>query len=90
VVAHQQHGPLLGDVLEAAHVGAEVQAREHPQAGKRLADVVGVALVEVRGGHAPLRLLGDRADHAGDHLGERGGSLDRAAGSAAVRGAVRG
>ena len=47
VVADQQHRALLGDVLEAANVGAEVEAREHPEAGQRLADVVGVALVEV-------------------------------------------
>ena len=40
-------GPLGRDPVEPAHVGAEVEAREHPQARKRLADVVGVALVEV-------------------------------------------
>ena len=48
-------------LLEAAHLGAEVEARQHPQAGQRLADVVRVALVEVGLRHAPLRLLGDRA-----------------------------
>ena len=64
VVADQQHRALLGDAVEAAHLGAEVEAGEHPQPRQRLADVVGVALVEVGGGHAPLGLLGDRGEGA--------------------------
>ena len=59
-------GPSLGDVLQAAHVGPEVQAREQPQAGQRLADVVRVALVEVGRRHARLRLRGHRSDGAPD------------------------
>ena len=42
-------GPRLGDVPQAAHLAAEVQRRQQPQAGQLLADVVGVALVEVGG-----------------------------------------
>ena len=57
VVAHEQHRALLGDVLEAANLGAEVEARQHPQPRQRLADVVGIALVEVGRRHAPLGLL---------------------------------
>ena len=59
VVADQQHRALGGDVLEPAHVGAEVDAGEHPEAGQVLADVVGVALVEVgrRDAPAPARSL---------------------------------
>ena len=47
VVADQQHRPLRGDPLQSAHVGAEVEGGEHPEAGQLLADVVGVAIVEV-------------------------------------------
>ena len=71
VVPHQQHRPLLRDVLQAAHLGPEVEAREHPEAGERLADVVGVALVEVGARHAALGLLGHRGDQPAGHLGER-------------------
>ena len=49
-------GPFRGDALEAAHLGAEVEAREQPQPGQRLADVVGVALVEVGLGDAHCAL----------------------------------
>src|SRR6185503_19872861 len=59
-----------GNPVEPAHFGAEVEAREHPQARKRLADVVGVAVVEV--GLRDAR-LGERADQAGDERAE----LDR-------------
>ncbi len=48
----QQHRPLLGDVPQAADLAAEVQAGEQPQARERLADVVGIALVEVGRRHA--------------------------------------
>ena len=78
VVAHQQHRALLRDVLEPAHVGAEVEARQHPEAGQRLADVVGVALVEVRSRHAPLSLLGHRGDQPARHLRERRRGAHRA------------
>ena len=56
VVADEQDRALRRDVVEAAHVGAEVEAREQPQPRQRLADVVGVALVEVGGRDARLRL----------------------------------
>ena len=59
VVAHEQHRALGRDAVEPAHVGAEVEAREHPEARERLADVVGVALVEV--GLRDAR-LGERGD----------------------------
>ena len=59
VVAHEQRRALGGDAVEPAHLGAEVVAREHPQAGQGLADVVGVALVEVGFRDARLRERGD-------------------------------
>ncbi len=74
VVAHHQHRALGRDALEAAHLAAEPEAREQPQAGQRLADVVGIALVEVGLGHAQLRLAGDGAEGAAD---QRGGARRR-------------
>jgi hypothetical protein len=62
VVSHEQHGALLRNVLEAAHVRPEVEARKHPEPGQPLADVVGIAFVEVGAGDPALRLLRDRAD----------------------------
>ena len=47
-------GPVLGDVAQPADLAAEVEAREQPQAREVLADVVGVALVEVGGGDPRL------------------------------------
>ena len=49
VVADQQHAALLGDVAQPAHLAAEVQRAQQPQARQALADVVRVALVEVGG-----------------------------------------
>ena len=56
VVADQQHRPLGRDPLQPAHVGAEVEGGEHPEPRQLLAQVVGVALVQVRHGDA----VGDR------------------------------
>ncbi|MBJ7608082.1 MAG: hypothetical protein JF887_01445 [Candidatus Dormibacteraeota bacterium] len=56
VVADQQHRTVLGDVLHAADVGAQVQAGEHPEKGQLVADVVGIALIEVGPGDAPADL----------------------------------
>ena len=49
VVADEQHRPVLGDVAQAPDLAAEVQAGQQPQPRQLLADVVGVALVEVGG-----------------------------------------
>jgi hypothetical protein len=68
VVAHEQHRPLLGDVAQAANLAAEVEARKQPQARQRLADVVGIALVEVGRRHAAHDLGRERPGQA---LGER-------------------
>ena len=69
VVAHQQHRALGRDALEAAHLAAEPEAGEQPQAGQRLADVVGIALVEVGLGHPRLDLARDGAHRAADQRG---------------------
>jgi hypothetical protein len=53
VVADEQHRALFRDVAQAADLAAEPEAREQPHARKGLADVVGVALVEVGGRDAP-------------------------------------
>ena len=59
VVADEQNRPVGRNPFEAADVGTEIQRRQQPQAGKLLADVVGVALIEVclgnAGGHLVLR-----------------------------------
>ena len=81
VVADQQDRPLLGDVAQPADLAAEVQARQQPQRGQALADVVGVALVEVGGGDAP-------GDLAGDSARARSGRPRSPPAGAAVRGGV--
>ena len=68
VVADQQHGALGWDVLEALDLGPEVEAREQPHPRQRVADVVGVALVEVRLRDAALDLLREGAAQDGDEV----------------------
>ncbi len=65
VVADEQDAALLGDVAQPAHLAAEVQRGQQPQPRQALADVVGVALVEV-GGRDPARPTRPltRAEHA--------------------------
>ena len=57
VVADQQNRALGGDPVEPADVGAEVQRREQPVARQLIADVVGVALIEVGLGNSGEDLL---------------------------------
>ncbi len=49
VVADQQHRPLLGHVAEVADLGRGTRASTQPRERQVLADVVGVAVVEVGG-----------------------------------------
>ncbi len=72
VVAHEEHRARGGDPVEVAHLGAEPDAREQPQAGQRLADVVGVALVEIGARHARLGLASHRARRPADQAREIG------------------
>ena len=55
VVADEQHRPLVGDVAQAADLAAVPEAGEQPHQRQVLADVVGVALVEVGARDPPLR-----------------------------------
>ena len=71
MVADEQHGSLARDVVQAADVGAEVEAGQRPQSRQRLADVVGVALVEVGGGDEAADPLRDRADGGGHEPADR-------------------
>ncbi len=57
-------GPSAGMLCRPADVGAEVEAREQPQPGSCLADVVGVALVEVGLGDPRLRHCATAASSA--------------------------
>ena len=73
VVAHQQDRSVVGDVAQAPDLAAEVEAGQQPHPWQRLADVVGVARVEVGGRDALLDLGGQAAqlgdsDHAGSVL----------------------
>ena len=77
-------GPFLGHVAEAADLAAEPEARQQPQARQRLADVVGVALVEVGGGDAAGDEALERAEAAA------GVALARDAGDVWVAVAVAG
>ena len=65
VVAHQEHGAGLGNVAEPPDLAAEPQAGQQPEPRQALADVVGIALVEVGAGYARLDLLA----HAGHEPG---------------------
>ncbi len=66
VIADQQHRALPLDVVQPAHVSAEIEAGQRPQPGQRLANVVGVALVEIGGGDEVRQPPRDRADRPGE------------------------
>ena len=84
VVADQQHRPVLGDAPHVAHVAAEPEAGEQPDQRQVLADVVGIAVVEV-GGEPVLDALEDRAgDGAQQRATGARGSGDTARGIAPV------
>ena len=72
--------PSSGTLPEAAHLAAEVQRAQQPQAREALADVVRVALVEV-GGRDPAR---DEALDGAQHGAEQAAALRRAASSSAA------
>ena len=65
VVADQQHRAVLGDVAQVAHLAAEPEAREQPGERQVLADVVGVAVVEVGGQARPEAPSHARGEPAG-------------------------
>jgi hypothetical protein len=71
VVADEQHRPVLGHVAEPAHLAPEPDARQQPQPRKVVADVVGVALVEVGDGKPARDLTGDAANEALDEVAAR-------------------
>ena len=71
MVADEQHRPLLGDGPQAADLAAEPQAAEQPHAGQRLADVVGIAFVEVGRRHALGYLIRQRSHEPAGEGGER-------------------
>ena len=73
VVADEQDRPLLRDVPQAADLAAEPQAGEEPEARQALADVVGVALVEVGARDSQLDLLAHARDQEGDEPARRVG-----------------
>src|SRR5258705_7188325 len=64
MVADEQHRTRFGDVAQPADLAAEVEACQQPEPRQRLADVVGVALVEVGDGDAVLNGACDRAYEA--------------------------
>src|SRR5207248_11455890 len=73
MVADEQHRPVVRDVAEASDLAPEPQAREQPQEGELLADVVGIALVEVGPRDAPLRDASELAPDAAQPRGRRQG-----------------
>jgi hypothetical protein len=76
VVSDQQHRALFRDVPEPPHLGTEVEARQHPQPGEALTDVVGVALVQVRARDPALPSVRHRR---GEAAGERAQPMRHAA-----------
>jgi hypothetical protein len=51
MVAHQQHGPLRRDSIQARDIRAEVDLRQRPQRRKRLTDLIGKTQAELRSLH---------------------------------------
>jgi hypothetical protein len=54
VVADEQDGTVVGDVAQSTDLATEPDAREQPEQRELLADVIGVALVEVSARNAAL------------------------------------
>ena len=52
MVAHEQDRTRRRNPLEMANLRSEVDARQQPETGELITDVVGVSLVHVRRGYA--------------------------------------
>jgi hypothetical protein len=83
MIPDEERRALLGDVAQVANLAAEPEARQQPDGGQVLADVIGIAVVEV-GGQCILDPGGERARQrpsgTGAGRGNRTGRVRKRAG----------